>query len=110
MTAQQLTQTQVANAAGVSQPTVSRMLRREPQRSGKAYLRLCSYIQQQTRDLSHAAGPVVAFEALRIVWDGSERHAAALTELISASQHLWPGLATTMKEGQSPVQSDSVTG
>jgi transcriptional regulator with XRE-family HTH domain len=108
MTARRMTQEDIAKAARVSQPTVSRVLRREPQRSGAAYLRLCSYIHQQVR-LGHAAGPGVAFEALRVVWDGSERHAAALTELINASQHLWPGMATT--EGESTrVRTDSVKG
>lgn len=87
----QLTQAQVAIAAKVSQATVSRMLRREPQRSGAAYLRLCSYIQQETVPDDDGLPHVIA--AVRRTWDGSERHAAALAELIDASGKLWPDLA-----------------
>lgn len=85
-----LTQADVALAAGVSQATVSRVLRRAPQRSGAAYLRLCSYIRKaHVEDLD---GPEAVGAAVRRVWDGSQRHAAALTKLIDASGHLWPGL------------------
>src|SRR5450759_2718162 len=87
----QLTQTDVAQAANVSQANVSRTLRRQPQRSGAAYLRLCSYIQVQTVPGDGAPAHLIA--AVRRTWDGSERHAAALAELIQASGRLWPDLA-----------------
>jgi transcriptional regulator with XRE-family HTH domain len=87
----QLTQADVAKAAGVSQATISRTLRRRPQRSGVAYLRLCSYIQSQTVPVDGAPANLIA--AVRRTWDGSERHAAALAELIDASGRLWPDLA-----------------
>jgi transcriptional regulator with XRE-family HTH domain len=89
----QLTQGDVAAAAGVSQATVSRVLHRHPQRSGAAYLRLCSYIQAQAIPDDGAPAHLVA--AVRRTWDGSERHAAALAELIDASSRLWPDLADT---------------
>jgi transcriptional regulator with XRE-family HTH domain len=86
-----LTQEDVATAAGVSQATVSRTLHRQPQRSGAAYLRLCSYIQEETVPANDAPANLIA--AVRQTWDGSERHAAALAELIDASGRLWPDLA-----------------
>lgn len=106
MRERQLTQGDVAAAADVSQATVSRVLRRAPQRSGAAYLRLCSYIQAQAGSEDGAPGHVIA--AVRRTWDGSERHAAALAELIDASSRLWPDLAnreerpSTAQRGSEP--------
>jgi transcriptional regulator with XRE-family HTH domain len=91
MRERQLTQADVAKHARVSQASVSRVLRRkEPQRSGAAYLRIYSYIQSQHENEQQ---PLEVFAAVRRVWDGSERHAAALRELIESSQRLWPDLA-----------------
>lgn len=86
-----LTQADVASAAKVSQATVSRTLHRQPQRSGAAYLRLCSYIQAESVPDDNAPASLIA--AVRRTWDGSERHAAALAELIDVSSRLWPDLA-----------------
>jgi transcriptional regulator with XRE-family HTH domain len=108
MAARGLTQEAIANEAGVSQATVSRTLRRQPQRSGAAYLRLCSYIQQQSVAAGAPGAPAVAFEAVRRVWDGSERHAAALGELINASGQLWPALNTS-EDCRSPAQTNSAS-
>jgi len=91
MEAKQLTQGDVARAAGVSQATVSRVLRRVPQRSGAAYLRLCSYIQLEEGPPEW--GPENVFAAALRIWDGSARHATALADLIEASGSLWPDMA-----------------
>lgn len=104
MRERQLTQADVASRANVSQATVSRMLRREPQRSGAAYLRLCGYIHQQTVPDADGIPGVIA--AVRRTWDGSEQHAAALAELIDASRKLWPDLSDT-GERRSTVQPSS---
>lgn len=85
-----LTQAQVADAAGVSQSTVSRVLRRSPQRSGSSYLRLCSWIRKQT--VSDGSVPAPLLAAVRATWDGSAGHAAALAALIEVSGQLWPAL------------------
>lgn len=99
-----MTQKDVAIAAGISQATVSRTLRRQPQRSGAAYLKLCSYIQNETVPDEGAPAPFIA--ALRRTWDGSDRHAAALAALIDASGQLWPGLEY-LGEGPSTAQPGS---
>lgn len=97
-----LTQHDVAIAAQVSQATVSRVLRRAPQRSGAAYLRLCSYIHAQSVVNDGAPEHVIA--AVRRTWDGSDRHAEALAELIDASGRLWPDLS---EERASTAQPNS---
>lgn len=104
MELRRLTQGDVAEASGVSQATVSRVLRRAPQRSGAAYLRLCSYIRQQELVENH--GPEAVIAAVQRVWDGSERHATALTELIEASRRLWPEMADR-EDPQSTAQPTS---
>jgi transcriptional regulator with XRE-family HTH domain len=105
MQARQLTQDDVAVAAGVSQATVSRVLRRQPQRSGAAYLRLCSYIQAETVPENGAPAHLIA--AVRRTWDGSERHAAALAELIDASGRLWPDLADSEERPSTAPRSSA---
>lgn len=89
MAEEAITQDELAQRAKVSQTTVSRALRRTPQRQGRAYLRLVIYMQQQR---SHSAAPDEALSAVNDVWDGSEAHAAALARLVFASRELWPKL------------------
>lgn len=91
MEAEGLSQADIADAAKVSQSTVSRALRGAPARKTKPYRRLCNYIHEQT--LADAGGPKEAVEALRRVWDGTGDHAAALANLIEVSGRLWPELA-----------------
>lgn len=102
-----LTQTDVAKAAGVSQSAVSRLLHRVPQRSGAAYLRLCSYIRQQHVPDEDAPDDVLA--AVREVWDGTEVHATALAELVKTSRRLWPELADA-EDRRSTAQQHSEPG
>ncbi len=79
----------VANKAGVSQATVSRVLSRQPQRNGPGYRRLCVFIQDTLGD---SGDPQEALDAVKQIWDGSDEHAAALAHLIAASAELWPKL------------------
>jgi hypothetical protein len=51
-------------------------------------------------------GPEDALAAVRRIWDGSARHAAALTELIEASKGLRPDLADA-KDPRSTTQNGS---
>src|SRR4051794_19931945 len=93
-----LTQQQVAEAAGVSQSSVSRMLKREPVRQSGAYGKLCTYIHERTP--SESGMPSAVLEAVWRVWDGTDDHADALAELIHASGQLWPELSTGAPDHQ----------
>ena len=85
-----ISQKELATRAGVHQATLSRALRRLPSRHTGAYARLCSYMQQHATSGAASAGPVL--DAVRVTWDGSQEHAAALAKLILASRDLWPTL------------------
>ena len=78
-------QTALADAAGVSQPTVSRALTGRPVRWGRAHAKLFRYIKSQGRPLSRktvkSEEHVVA--AFKRIWDGSEAHASVVVRLIS---------------------------
>jgi transcriptional regulator with XRE-family HTH domain len=105
MRRRQLTQSQVAKDAGVSQPTISRVLLRSPKRRGAAYRRLCIYIQEQQQ--ADKSAPEDVLDAVRRIWDGSESHAAALAELIEASKRLWPDLREPTEDRPSTAPSSS---
>lgn len=76
-----LTQSELAARAGVSQPMVSRAMRRVPVRFSVGYGRLCSYIR---KELGETSLPPQACDALTEIWDGSPAHDAALAALIGA--------------------------
>lgn len=78
-------QSVLAKYAGVSQPTVSRAMRRIPTRRSQEYARLCRYIHQE---LNEVALPSAARDALAEIWDGSPAHAEALTALIKVAGEL----------------------
>ncbi len=85
-----ISQTALAKRVGVSQPTVSRVVKRLPVRRTSAYQRLFSYMQQYSAVQAVSGNPVM--DAVRDTWDGSEEHADALARLILTSRELWPGL------------------
>jgi transcriptional regulator with XRE-family HTH domain len=85
-----ITQKVLAERAGIHQTTVSRALKRQPQRNTAAYASLCRYMQQNAATSISSASPVM--DAVRDTWDGSDEHAAALAKLILASRDLWPSL------------------
>lgn len=78
------TQEQLAEKAGVSQPTVCRALERTPARNTQAHRKLMHFIRE------HAAPPTTVASAVSQVWDGTHEHDAALAALITASAALWP--------------------
>lgn len=90
MQKRQLNQSDFAKQANVSQSSVSRALYGKPLRQGKAKLRICNYIHQQTI----IEGPIEIVEAFQSVWDGSAQHAAAIAKIIKASKGLVPGNRT----------------
>jgi transcriptional regulator with XRE-family HTH domain len=89
------TQKELADAAQVNQATVSRVLRGEPSRAGKATRRLAQFMHEE----GFLGTPDEALGALRDTWDGSDEHAAALARLILASKDLWPELGGAAPDG-----------
>ncbi len=80
-----ITQSELAERAGVSQPTVSRARRRVPGRNSRSYRQLCSYIRKELNEISL---PNPACDAVVEIWDGSPEHAEALATLIRAAGNL----------------------
>jgi predicted transcriptional regulator len=78
------TQKELAEKAGVSQPTVCRALKRTPARSTQVHRKLMHYIRE------HAAPPATVASAVEQIWDRTPEHDAALAALITASSALWP--------------------
>lgn len=79
-------QKELALAAGVSQPAVSRILKGHPQRNGRAFSRLCSYASMRAA----TAGPLkmgpevqrLISGAVEEVWNGTPEHARAIAAII----------------------------
>jgi hypothetical protein len=78
------TQKELAEKAGISQPTVCRALERTPARNTQAHRKLMHFIR------GHAAPPSTVASAVNQVWDKTPQHDAALAALITASSALWP--------------------
>lgn len=85
-----LSQNDIAKEANVSQASVSRALRRGPQRQGKANTKLFIYMQQRSGLGSSRKGAGVVADAFEAIWDRSEAHAIAIARIIKASDGLRP--------------------
>jgi transcriptional regulator with XRE-family HTH domain len=86
-----LSQTTVAKAAKISQSTVSRALRGEVERQGRAKSKLFIYMQKELdAEGMQGKGKQKVISAFESVWDGSEAHATAIAKIIKASQELRP--------------------
>lgn len=93
-----LTQADLAKQAGVSQASVSRALKSDLIRHGRAWRRLFSHIRQEGSpegDTLTGKDQVVA--AFTQIWDGTPAHAAAVAKLIEATEGLGP-----RSEGENP--------
>lgn len=97
-----ITQAQVAGLAGVSQASVSRLVREasvgratSAQRSGAARAKLAGLIHQHS---DSQRLPAALLEAIRSVWDGSDAHAQALAAMIKASGALWPSMGSEVAD------------
>jgi hypothetical protein len=90
-----LDQATLAEAAGVSQPTVSRALMGgERVRRGRAYRRLLSFVAARTKmNRSSTAGTKRVTSAFEKIWDGSDVHAAAIAQIIEDLAGLTPSPA-----------------
>ena len=87
MARESVSQQEVARRAAISQSSVSRVLNRQPVHSGRARAKLVMFMQNQAKGTT---APIQT--ALGLVWDGTDSHAEALADLITASGRLWPGL------------------
>ena len=88
---QNLDQKQLAVAAGVSQPTVSRCLGKPGRRAGRGRRRLFTYIQDQYLAESAKGGVDQVAGAFQRIWDGTPAHASAVAKIIDALDGLLPG-------------------
>ncbi|MDP3888200.1 hypothetical protein [Hydrogenophaga sp.] len=84
-----LTQPAIAQAAGVSQPAVSRLMAKCPKRQGSAFKKLCIYADSQ-HAYAQATLPLpvenaALVSAIREVWNGTPEHAQALAAMIRAA-------------------------
>jgi transcriptional regulator with XRE-family HTH domain len=91
MAARGWSQEQVAEAAGVSQSTVSRALRKGPQRNGRARIAIFTFVENELNRATIAGtGRDQVLGAFDRIWDGSVLHAAAVVKVIEALVDLRP--------------------
>lgn len=82
-------QTAIAKATGVSQSTVSRVLRLKRIRIGRSIDRLCNYANIALEgDLPNPANSQVLMDALTEVWDGTLQDAKLLAKIIRCLRQL----------------------
>lgn len=85
------TQKTLSAAAGISQSTISRLLDGSPVRNGRAFLRLCNYMQQAASGkISSPDSLNKVINAFHEIWDNTDAHASAIAELIIATRKLRP--------------------
>lgn len=86
MEAKRLNQTEIARRIGISQATISRVLKGPArQRQGRAYAKLCNYIHQQNRRArAIRADKDKVLQVLDRIWDTSQAHAVAVARVIDA--------------------------
>ena len=86
MEANNLTQAELAKGAKVNQSTVSRILREDPRRSGKALMALCVYagIEVKKTSSSTAEPKKLIMDSFIRIWDGSNLHAETIARIIVA--------------------------
>lgn len=88
----------ISRATGVNQSQVYRNLFDSPKRLTKTHLRLCEYAKIDVQD--EAADPRssdILMGALASIWDGSERHARQLADLLFAHSRASMGKLTNGK-------------
>jgi len=85
-----LKQEAIAIKAGVSQATVSRMLRVAPKRRSEPQALLCKYIHDEAAVLMAKEKGREVMEAFARIWDGTDEHASAVVKIINALDGLRP--------------------
>lgn len=79
-----ITQNQIAEAIGASQPQVSRILSGHISRPSMTFKKICRYVQTETEGVTLKAvrDNEELISALAATWDGSAHHATALAAVI----------------------------
>lgn len=86
MEAHSLTQSGLAKAAKVNQSTISRILRGNPQRSGRALKALCNYagIEAENAETSTTEPKKLIMDTFIRIWDGTDLHVETIARIIDA--------------------------
>lgn len=84
----EVSQAKLANNAGVSQSTVSRRLKKPPQRYSEATDKLCSYAAKELIGQLPPAAKKKAAKKFDKVWSKSNAHATAISKIIDAFAEL----------------------
>jgi tellurite resistance protein len=82
------TQAYIAEQAKVDQATVSRFLKKPPQRVTVANQKLCNYAELVVSGASDQQDQSAAQRALEICWNKSEIHAEAVSKILDALAEL----------------------
>jgi hypothetical protein len=88
MRAHRHTQAYIAEKASVDQATVSRFLKKPPQRATVASQRLCNYAESLLLEATDEGEQTAAKRALEICWNKSEAHAQAVSKILNALAEL----------------------
>lgn len=98
-----ITQAEIAEAVGASQPQVSRILKAQGLRASRLFEEVCLYVERfeggVTPDAVRANEELIG--ALKITWDGSASHAKALSAVIRSLAVLG-----SSRNPSSPLQSE----
>lgn len=82
------TQAYIAENAKVDQATVSRFLRRPPQRTTAAAKRLCIYAESLLAQVADVGDKATAQRAFEECWNRSDIHAQAVSKILNALAEL----------------------
>lgn len=87
-----ITQAEIAEAVGASQPQVSRILKAQGLRSSRLFEEVCLYVERFSGGVTAEAVRTNEdlIEAMRLTWDGSASHAKALSAVIRSLAVLGP--------------------
>ena len=88
MRQRRITQAYIAEEAKVNQATVSRFLKKPPQRVTVATQRLCNYAESVLTEAINKGDQTAAQRALEICWNKSKAHAQAVSKILNALAEL----------------------
>ncbi len=101
-----LRQADIANATGLSQSQVSRILNGRRIRDSESTDALCIYVQSQIKTVGvkdvQSCAPLMT--ALSKVWDGTNKHAEALSSVIESLGALGSGFFTPSAKPREDLQ------